>query len=205
MIKNIIFDWYGVVNDSVESHLCVVNKIFGWCGVKEISLEEMKENWTQPYMDFYNKYIPELTHEEEEILYRRATLECPKAKPYPGIVDLLKDFKQKGIKMVVLSDNFEEVIYSEIKSFGLNDIFTDVIAHVYNKAEGIQKLINNHNFQKEETVFIGDSNHEIEEGKNAGILTGAVTWGNCTKEKLASLKPDFLINNLEELKSAVLG
>ena len=27
MIKNIIFDWSGVINDSVENHLCVANEM----------------------------------------------------------------------------------------------------------------------------------------------------------------------------------
>lgn len=205
MIKNIIFDWSGVIDDSVENHLCVVNEIFKEFGVKEIILEEMKENWVQPYMLFYNKYLPNLTHEEEEKAFKKAILKYQKNKAYPGIVELLKSFKEKGIKMVILSDNLTEIVFSRIKSFGLEDIFIDIITHTYNKFKSIDELVRRNNFKKEETIFIGDSNHEIEEGKNAGVLTGAVTWGYCTKAKLESLKPDFVISNLEELKLAILG
>lgn len=205
MIKNIIFDWSGVINDSVKNHLCVVNEMFKELGAKEISLEEMKENWVQPYMLFYNKFLPNLTHEKEEIAYKKAILKCPKGKVYPGIVNLLKNFKEKGIKMVILSSDLPETLFSEMKSFGLEGVFIDVVTHIYHKLNDIQELIKRNNFKKEETIFIGDSNHEIEEGKNVGIKTGAVTWGYCTKAKLESLKPDFLINNLEELKTAILG
>jgi len=66
MIKNIIFDWSGVIKDAGLSHLCVVNKIFETFGVKEITLDEMKESWVQPYMLFYKKYIPDITFEEEQ-------------------------------------------------------------------------------------------------------------------------------------------
>ena len=205
MIKNIIFDWYGVINDSAENHLCVVNKMFKELDGPEITLEEMRENWVQPYMLFYNKYLPKLTQEEEEIAYKKALFGSSKAMPYPGIVELLRNFKEKGIKMVILSDNFTEIILSQIKDFGLEDIFMDIITHVYHKLESIEELVKRNNFKKEETIFIGDSNHEVEEGKNAGIKTGAVTWGLCTKTKLESLNPDFLINNLEELRAAILG
>jgi len=204
-IKNIIFDWSGVINDSVENHLCVANKMFEELGGPKISLEEMKENWVQPYMLFYNKFLPNLTLEQEEIAYKKAILQCPKGKVYLGIVDLLKDFKEKGIKMVILSSDLPETLFAEIKSFGLENIFIDIITHVYDKKEGLKELMKRNNFKKEETIFIGDSNHEVEEGKNAGVLTGAVTWGYATKAKLESLKPDFLINNLEELKTAILG
>ncbi|MBI3888247.1 HAD hydrolase-like protein [Candidatus Nomurabacteria bacterium] len=205
MIKNIIFDWSGVIDDSVENHLLVVNEIFREFGSKEITLEEMRENWVQPYMLFYNKYLPSLTHEQEEAAFKRAILKCPKSKAYSGIVELLKVFKENGIKMVILSDNLAEIISGRIKSFGLEGIFIDMVTHVYHKLESIDELVKRNNFKKEETIFIGDSNHEVEEGKNAGVLTGAVTWGYATKAKLESLKPDFLINNIEELKEAILG
>jgi phosphoglycolate phosphatase-like HAD superfamily hydrolase len=204
MIKNIIFDWSGVINDSVENQLVVVNKIFKSHGGREISLSEMKENWVQPYMLFYNRYLPYLTIEEEQADYRKAMQESPKSKPFSGIVEVLKNFKEEGVKMVILSSDFPETLLSEIDYFGLESIFSDIITNVHDKSESIHKLVEKNNFKREETIFIGDSNHEIEEGKKAGVKTGAVTWGYSPKEKLEALKPDFLINNLEELKLAIL-
>ena len=60
MIKNIIFDWSGVIKDSAEDQLFAVNEVFQQFGAKKISLEELKENWVQPYMLFYNKYLPNI-------------------------------------------------------------------------------------------------------------------------------------------------
>ncbi len=205
MIKNIIFDWSGVINDSVENHLCIANKIFKEFNGPQITLEEMRESWVQPYMLFYNKYLPNLTFEEEDVAYRKAILECPQNKPYAGIVALLKIFKEKEIKMTILSSDIHENLMSDIQSFGLENIFIDIISNVYHKSDGIKELIERNNFKIQETIFIGDSNHEIEVGKEAGVKTGAVTWGYSTKAKLEILKPDFLINNLNELKLAVLG
>lgn len=203
MIKNIIFDWSGVINDSVEFNHIVVNKIFKEFGANEISLEEFKNNWEQPFMLFYNRYLPDLTFEEEKEAYKRVIKDKLVGKPFPGIVDLIKKFKEKEIKMVILSSDFPQTLLPEITSFGLDDIFIDVVTDVHDKLEGVKELIKKNNFKKEETIFIGDSNHEIEVGKIVGIKTGAVTWGFCTKEKLASLKPDFLITNLSELESAI--
>lgn len=203
MIKNIIFDWSGVINDSVEFNHIVVNKIFKEFGANEISLEEFKNNWEQPFMLFYNRYLPDLTFEEEKEAYRRVIKDKLVGKPFPGIADLIKNFKEKEIKMVILSSDFPQTLLPEITSFGLDEIFIDVVTDVHDKLEGVKELIKKNNFKKEETIFIGDSNHEIEVGKIVGIKTGAVTWGFCTKEKLASLKPDFLITNLRELESAI--
>jgi len=204
MIKNIIFDWSGVINDSIKNHLCVVNKMFKELGAKEISLEELKENWEQPYMRFYNKYLPNLTIKEEDVVYKKAIFECPKGKPYPGIVDLLEEFKDAGKKMVVLSSDLPDTLLPEIKNFGLEDIFIDVIYDVHDKTKGLYELIKRNNFKIEETIFIGDSNHEIEEGKKAGVTTGAVTWGFSTEKRLRALNPDFIIRDLDDFKSVIL-
>ena len=48
MVKNIIFDWSGVIRDSAESQLDVVNKILKKFGSREISMDEFREIWVQP-------------------------------------------------------------------------------------------------------------------------------------------------------------
>lgn len=199
MIKNIIFDWSGVINDSFDRQLFVINQIFKEFGAKEMSLEELRENWEQPYMSFYNKYLPNLTLEEEQKTYEKIITGHPAIKSFPGIVDVIKKFKAQGIKMVVLSSDSEKTLLPEIKDFGLEEIFIDVVSDSHDKSEEIKELMRRNHFEIEDTIFIGDSNHEIEVGKEIGIKTGAVTWGFCTREKLEALKPDFLIDTVEEL------
>ncbi len=203
MIKNVIFDWSGVIKDAVEGQLWIVNKIFAEFGVKEISLQEFKANWEQPYMPFYHKYLPNITFEEEQAAYRKNIVGCPPAKQFPGISDVIKDWHKKGIKMSVVSSDFPETLLEEIDIFGLNDIFVDIATDVYDKQSAIEEIIKKHGFNKLETVVIGDSNHEIEAGQGVGIKTAAVTWGFCREEVLAILKPDFIFHNLNELKSLI--
>jgi len=204
MIKNIIFDWSGVIKDCVLDHLCVVNKIFKSFGIKEISLEELKENWEQPYMRFYNKYLPNLNIEQEVVAYKKAIAENPKAKSYPGITDLVKKFKQTKRKIVIISSDDPETILPEIENFKLKGIFNDVIVGIHDKSEAIEELIKKHNFKPKETIFIGDSNHEIEVGEKNGVITVAVTWGFSTENRLKTVNPDFIVRNLEELEKVIL-
>ena len=92
MFKNIIFDWSGVVKDAFKGHLWIVNKMFEKFGVKEMSHEELQKKWEQPYMLFYNKYIPDLTKEDQDKLWHDLILDkdCPKSQEYPGMTDLIK-------------------------------------------------------------------------------------------------------------------
>jgi len=203
MPSNIIFDWSGVIKDCVVDQVAIVNKIFKEFGAKEITLVEFQENWIQPYMLFYNKYLPNLTIEEETSAYKRAIAESPKAKQYPGISDLIKKAKESGKKIAVLSSDQPETIIKEIKDFGLEGAFDDMILDAHDKQEGIFDLMARNNFDKADTVFIGDSNHEIEVGRSAGIKTVAVTWGFSLEGQLKQRNPDYIVHNLDELRTVI--
>jgi len=203
MIKTIIFDWSGVIKDCIDDQLFVVNKIFEKFGASTISLQEFIDNWVQPYMVFYNKYLPDLTLEQEQLAYKKAIADCPPAHAYPGIVDEIKRLKNNGIKMVVVSSDFPETLYLEISLFSLEDIFVDIATNAHDKTAAIKELIDKNNFNKLETIIIGDSNHEIEAGKIAGIKTMGVTWGFTKEDNIISANPDFVAHNLAEFKDVL--
>jgi len=204
MIKNIIFDWSGVIKDSVEDHLFAVNKVFQSFGAKQMSLEELKTEWVQPHMVFYNQYLPELSNEQQAVVYKMAIMERD-PKPYKNIAELIKELQNKGIKMVVVSSDLIETVTSELTIFGLDGVFLDVIPNVHDKTVAVENSINKYNFNKSETVIIGDTNHEIEVGKSVGIKTAAVTWGFTLETRLISNYPDFIIHNLNELKDLIIN
>ena len=207
MFKNIIFDWSGVIKDCFEAHVWSVGRMMEIFGGSEISREELKENWEQPYMNFWKKYFPDLTLEEEQKVYYEVLSrdDCPKSNSLPGIVDLIKKNKKDGAFIAVISSDSPDTLLKEVKEYGLENIFDEIITDVHDKTEGLRKIMNENNFKKEETVFIGDSNHEIEVGKEAGIKTIAVTWGFCTENKLKSTNPDYLVHNIEELEKILLN
>jgi phosphoglycolate phosphatase-like HAD superfamily hydrolase len=205
-IMNIIFDWSGVVKDVVKVQLWIINRMFTKLGIKEISMEELMENWEQPHMLFYNKYLPNLNEEEQGRLYREALFreDCPVSEPYPGVVELIKKLKEEGSFLAVISADLEETIIPEIKRYGLENIFEDIFFHVHDKTTVTRELIGKRKLNKDETFFIGDTNQEIEAGRENGIRTIAVTWGICTEKNLKLKNPDFIVHNTEELSKLIL-
>lgn len=205
MIKNIIFDWSGVIKDSVATHLFLVNHVFNAFGVKGITLQEMRENWQQPYMDFYHKYLPNsVSKKQVEDCYRGARLQAPKAIQYPGIKELLEKIERSDKKMFILSSDMAETLYPEIEEFGMERFFTDVFSGEYDKTDSTERLISKNSLNKKETVIIGDTEHEVLVGKKSGIRTIAVTWGYGIEKKLKLSEPDFIVHNLKELESIIL-
>jgi len=202
MIKNIIFDWSGVVKDAVGAQLWKVNKIFEKYGVKEISLEEFKENFKLPYMILYNMYLPDLKKEDQDIFYKELSLreDCPHSISFPGITDLIKRLKEEGYYLAVVSSDLPETLLPEIKEYNLENIFEDIINNTHDKTEAVNNLIIKNKLDKNNTYFIGDSNHEVEVAKSTGIKSIAVTWGFATEKNLRLENPDFVAHDVKELE-----
>ena len=185
-MNNIIFDWSGVVRDTVTNQMWIVNRIFKKYEVGEISTEEFRENWTQPPAFFYQKYLPEGYNEEERSkLFQKLQLDkdCPKATSFPEVVKLIHKCKENGYFLVVVSSDFPETLLPEVKEYGLENVFREIITDVNDKLESVQKIIKENNLNLEDTFFVGDSNHEIDVAKKTGIKSVAVTWGFTSEQR----------------------
>lgn len=55
----------------------------------------------------------------------------------------------------------------------------------------------------EEVLFIGDMDHDIQAGKKAGTKTAGILTGYHSRKKLEQEKPDFILENLSELKKLI--
>src|SRR5690606_35972927 len=144
-MKNIIFDWSGVVRDAVASQLWVVNAIFERYGVGTISLEELRENWEQPYTRFYQKYLPQGYKESEQTkMYRAAALgtSCPSPLKIPEMVELIRRLKGKGAFLAVVSSDLPETLLAELKEWQLENVFQVIITEADDKLGAVEKIIN---------------------------------------------------------------
>jgi len=207
MFKNVIFDWSGVVKDSFEAHVWSVGEMMKVFGGHPITPEELKNSWRQPYMDFWHMHFPDLTIERQSKVYHEtiARTDHPKTYAYAGIVKLIKKLKSNGCFVAVVSSDSPKTLLPEIKEWKLENIFDEVIMDVHDKTEGVVKILGENNHVKSETIFIGDSNHEIEVARATGIKSIAVTWGFTSEEKLKSVGPDYIAHNIKELENILLS
>lgn len=48
-------------------------------------------------------------------------------------------------------------------------------------------------------IFVGDSVHDMEAGRAAGVTTLGVTWGAVGRERLEAAHPDYIVDRVEDL------
>ena len=65
---------------------------------------------------------------------------------------------------------------------------------------GLHHIMQQHSVSPEETLMVGDSLVDIETGQRAGVKTCGVTYGHAGRESLETAQPDWIIDDLAELK-----
>jgi phosphoglycolate phosphatase len=68
---------------------------------------------------------------------------------------------------------------------------------------GLHHILKQHGVRPEDALMIGDSLVDIETGKRAGVPTCGVTYGHAGRASLESAQPDWLIDDLSELKQII--
>jgi len=132
-----------------------------------------------------------------------------KTRPYDGMLEMLKTLKSAGVKLAVNTNKIEPaaLILCDRYFPGLFDFVSggrsdhapkpasDGLKNIY-----LQAGITYEQAQKEGgAVFIGDSDVDIQTGKNAGISAIGVSWGFRGKTFLLEHGANVVVDNCKEL------
>ena len=71
MNKAVIFDWSGTLSDNFYCFYYVCKNMFIELDKKPINKNEIRLNFTQPYMQFWHKYFPNLDKDKQDKLYEK--------------------------------------------------------------------------------------------------------------------------------------
>ena len=127
-----------------------------------------------------------------------------KTELYSGIPDLLKELKQKGIRLTILSNKPQQATLKCIEQY-LKDFRFEMII---GQREGIPakpdpiaalEICDHLKLSPEQVLFVGDTAVDIETGKRAGMYTVGVTWGFRSKIELEKAKADYIIDQPNDL------
>ena len=168
-----------------------IRKTFG-----EILLDSMK--WIMPdvdpeeALDFYRKY-------QREIFLDRISL-------YEGVEEVLCALKNAGYKNALVTSRLKTSTERALAHFGLNKFFDAVLTasdtDVFKPDPApIFLMLEKLGSKPGEAILIGDTVHDIEAGRAAGVFTVLVGWSFALPpEKWETApKPDAVIEKMPDL------
>jgi len=128
-------------------------------------------------------------------------------KPQRGALEILRHFKQKP-KIILTNKSRGYTIkilegLDLLKEFELVECGDKTKERKPNPAVILQ-VLKNFGIGPGEAMIIGDSAVDIKTGKNAGMKTCFVRDGYSSEESLEALKPDLIIQSINELKEHVV-
>lgn len=207
-LSAIFFDLDGTLINSMDDIVYFANKT-----LENNNIEKKDKNTIAPFVGHGARYLmskllnislidPKVDLLAKEFAEIYAEMPVIYSSIYSGVEDILQYFK--NIPMWIVSNKPEPAAKSLAKKFNIANCFQDIVGgerHAEKKPNPIQieTIINNFNIDRKTALMVGDSHADILAGKNAGIMTCAVNYGFSNKETLAKYKPDFQIDNINEL------
>jgi HAD superfamily hydrolase (TIGR01662 family) len=193
--KAVLFDWDGTLYDS--SILCfeIYRELFCRFGAGELTFEEFRRDFSGDYHKFQEKHGLDSTRWDEfdsawyEIYYSKQKGES-KAKLFPNAKKTLKRMHDSGIPVGIVTNATRNRMKGEISELKLGGYLAAVVTieDADWQFKPSPKLVNlaceQMGIEKNTAIFIGDMAEDVKAGKGAGVITGVVTTGVHTLEKL---------------------
>lgn len=207
--KAVICDLDGTLLNTLEDLMDSVNYALTNKGMENISLEQTRRYVGNGVAKLVERAAQgNATSEAIEGLladfrYYYGIHSQDKTKPYGGVLELLSSLKEKGIKLAIVSNKIHSAVKVLAEEYfpGLIDVAIGEMDNVPRKPapDMIFKAIEELGIQKEEAIFIGDSEVDVATGLNAGIDMVTVLWGFRDKEQLVESGATIFIDNPQEL------
>lgn len=209
MIKTVIFDMDGVIVDTEPVHRFAYFQQFSELNVAVT--EEMFTSYTGNSTRNTFQKVKEtfqLDHDVEDLIQRKRTIfndafdNKEDLELLPGVEDLIKDFYNKGMQLILASSASKVTISRVFNRFKLHDYFTHIVSGEDFPMSKPHPAIFEHAASlsiapKENCIVIEDSTAGIKAAKAAGIYCIAYNSFHSKQQDLSLA--DKVINHFDEL------
>lgn len=218
MIKLVAFDWNGTIIEDLEGTLVANNKVLDYFGFERISLKQYRDHFKVPIRDYWISlgldagfFDTHAADQERVFLENYEALEST-FEMRRNVKETLEFLKQGSIQTMVFSNHIIPHIEQQLQRLGIRNYFDEILArpkfgrdHQLKRFKGefLNSYIKQNALKQSEVAVVGDTTEEVEIGKEYGYITVALTGGHSSLERLKKADPDFLIDDLIELKDIV--
>jgi pyrophosphatase PpaX len=123
---------------------------------------------------------------------------------YPGVVDAIREIKAGGIQTGLVTSKNRQGALRGLTLVGLEALMdvlvcADEVTNPKPHPEPVEKAVELLGADRSSTVYVGDSIHDMNSGRAAGVKTAAALWGPFGRSHLENAKPDYWLEKPEDL------
>lgn len=217
MKKLVIFDLDGTLLDSVNDLAASVNHALGTFGYPARTVAEVKSFIGNGVTKLIERALPENHKTGEEISKTKMEFIAyynihgvDMTTPFEGIPELLESLQDKGIKLAVASNKYNEGAVNLVKHYFPDIRFGAILGQ--NETRPVKpdpaiifEICSKCGASVGESIYVGDSYVDMETARNAGIECIGVTWGCQTAEVLSRYSPLCVTGNAGDIFEIACG
>lgn len=211
MLTTFLFDLDGTLLDSVDlilrSYKYMLNQYRGFSGTDEMWLRGLGTPLTSQLKQFTQDPQEVAAMIETYREYNHAHHDSL-AKPYPGTVEEVRHLDALGKTIGIVTSKYRRGTMMGLKLMGIEAcvdfvVPADEVTNPKPHPEPVLRALELAKAKAHEAVFIGDSRHDMECGRAAGVKIAAVLWGPFDRAHLEDLKPDYWLERPADLRLLV--
>jgi ADP-ribose pyrophosphatase YjhB (NUDIX family)/phosphoglycolate phosphatase-like HAD superfamily hydrolase len=177
------------------------NFVFNQAGLTELSLDQFRAEFCLPFKKFYDRYTPNIEMAQLETWFHGhfKTVQ-DSVEPLPHAREFLEFCRARKLRTFLLSTVHDEHFQVQASSTGFRDFLDRPYTGVWDKSAKIHEILEENQLIPDETLFIGDMQHDIETAKHGSIHSCAVLTGYNNLQQLRASEPDLIVEHLGELR-----
>ena len=204
----ILFDLDGTLLDTKPAILATYHYLFEkYDKVENFTEEVQNEVQGPPLTTMFAKYFP--NEDQEKLLkeYREYNFKMHETlvKPMPNCELVLKNLKDNGYKVGIVSTKYTEAVKFGLDMFNLTNYFDvilgkDAVSKVKPDPAGLYEACAKLNEGHDSCIYIGDSKGDMQAAKAAGVYTiGYLGDDEARNKAVLEEKPNEAIKDLKEI------
>ncbi|HVC34300.1 MAG TPA: HAD-IA family hydrolase [Chloroflexota bacterium] len=130
------------------------------------------------------------------------------AKEFPGVRSTLDALRQRGYVLGLVTSKGRQIAERGLRLIELDDCFATAVFQEDSERHkphpeplwvALDRL--GRRDRPLDTLYVGDSTHDLQAGRAAGVQTAGALWGPFPPESLATEAPDYLLDSIGDLLS----
>jgi pyrophosphatase PpaX len=207
----LLFDLDGTLIDSIELIMRSMHHAFDGYVDRAPTDDEWRALIGRPLADSFREFTSDEPTVERLIgRYREYQLEHHDrlVRAYDGVVAAIRRFAANGYPMALVTSKADWLAKRALVHVGLDDaipviVGCDSCTRHKPHPEPVERALSLLRAAPRDAIFIGDSPHDVEAGRAAGVYTVGVTWGASTREEMMRAGADLVIHDVGELAGVV--
>lgn len=205
--KYVFFDFDGTIADTYDYYFNKLAEMYPNFNLKNLSKEEIEGNRNKSF----NTIVREQGIPMWKLLFmawrvkNQLNKDILQINMFNGIKEIFSDIKNEGKGIAVVSNNNNTNVLKFLQKEKIENLVNNIwtTSAVNGKHKSLQKALKYLKLEPQEVLYVGDEVRDINACKSTGIPIAAVTWGFNSENILSQNNPEYLVHNMDELKTVI--